>query len=140
VSWLSFIDPEIARPLLAGWITGAAIGLADTAIVVIAVARSSSWPAQFSHFRVSIPAFGIAAVNGLLIGWTLIGLLMGALWIRIPQPRFSILVVAVGLAIIGLYAFIRGFDQRGEAAVLLATALLATLAFAVMLPALAASR
>ena len=41
---LVLFDPEIARPLLAGWIMGAVVGLADTALLVIAIARSRRWP------------------------------------------------------------------------------------------------
>ena len=134
----SLFNPDIARPLLAGWITGAAVGLIDTAIVVIAVSRSPRWPAQLANFRVSIPAFTIAAVNGMLIGWTLIGLLMGALWIVVPMPRFAILVCAIGCVLAGLYAFVRGLDARGEAAVVIGSAVLSTVAFAVALPLLAA--
>lgn len=134
----SLFNPDIARPLLAGWITGAAVGLLDTAIIVIAVSRSSRWPEQLANFRVSIPAFTIATVNGMLIGWTLIGLLMGALWIALPAPRFSIAVCAVGCLLAGLYAFVRGLDARGEAAVVIGSAMLSTVAFAVVLPVLAA--
>lgn len=130
-------DPDILRPLLAGWIIGAAIGLLETALVVIAVARSPRWPDQLSYFRVSIPAFTIAMANAMLIGWTLIGLLMGALWIAVPMPRFAIGVGAAGLGVVALYAYIRGLERRGEASLVLGSALLATVAFAGVLPVLA---
>ena len=132
------VDPEVARPLLAGWISGAALGLAETALVVIAIARSPGWPRQLSGLRVSLPVFTIVAVNGMLIGWTLIGLLLGALWIVVPMPRFAIGVGAGFLGLVGLYAFVRGLRYRGEAAVVIATGLLATVAFAGALPVLAA--
>ena len=131
------LDPEVARPLLAGWITGAAVGLADAALLVIAVARSAGWPQQLSGLRVSLLAFTIAAVNGMLIGWTLVGLLLGALWIVVPMPRFAIGVCVVGLGIVGLYAFVRGLGHAGEARVVAALALIPTVAFAAMLPVLA---
>ncbi len=130
--------PEIARPLLAGWIAGAIVGLVDTAIVVIAVARSPRWPEQLAYFRVSLPALTIAAANGMLLGWTLIGLLLGAVSMLVPMPRFAIAVCAVTFAVAGLYAYVRGLDDRGEAAVVLSSLALATLAFAGVLPALAA--
>ena len=97
-------DPDIVRPLLAGWILGAAIGLIETALVVIAVARSPRWPEQLSYFRVSIPAFTIAAANGMLIGWTLVGLLFGAISIVVPMPNFSaaVFVVFGGVAVLAL--------------------------------------
>ena len=130
--------PEVARPLLAGWIAGAFVGLLDTALVVIAVSRSPRWPEQLSHFRVSLPAFTIAAANGMLLGWTLVGLLLGAFWIIIPMPRFAIAVCAVTFAVAGLYAYVRGLDDRGEATVVLSSLALATFAFAGALPVLAA--
>lgn len=131
-------DPAILRPLLAGWITGAAVGLASTAIVVIAVVRSRRWPRQFARLRISIVAFAIAAANGMVIGWTLIGLLAGAAWIASPA-RFPLLAGAVGLAFAALYAYVRGLEDRGEAAVVLGCTLVATLAFALALPLLAAA-
>ena len=135
---LGLFDPEVARPLLAGWITGAIVGLADAALLVIAVTRAPGWPQQLAGFRVSLPAVAIVAVNGMLIGWTLVGLLLGALWIVVPMPRFAIGVCAVSLGIVGLYAFVRGFEHRGEARLVAGGALIATVAFAGLLPALAA--
>lgn len=140
MNWLVLFDPAIAGPLLAGWIVGAAIGLADTAILVVAVARAPRWPAQFSQFRVSTPAFAIAAANGMVMGWTLVGLLFGAAWIAVPMPGFAIAVGgAFGLA--GLcYAYVRGLAHRGEAQVVLGSLLLALTGFAGVLPLLAGWR
>ena len=133
-------DPAIAQPLLAGWIIGAVVGLIDTAVVVIAVARAPRWPAQFSQFHVSLPALAIAAANGMVIGWTLIGLVIGALSIIVPMPKFAIGMVAVVLGILGLYVYIRGLSHRGEAQVVVGTGLIAGVGFAVVLPLLAAWR
>ncbi len=132
-----FFDPEIARPLLAGWIVGAVVGLADTAVLVIAISRSRHWPQQLSGLRVSLPVFAIAAVNGMLIGWTLVGLLLGVLWIVAPGPRYLLGVGIVGAGIAGLYAFVRGLHHRGEAGVVIGSLALATTAFGVLLPLLA---
>ncbi len=134
---MSGFDPDVLRPLLAGWIIGAALGLLETALVVIAVARSPGWPEQLSSFRVSIPVFTIAIVNAMLIGWTLVGLVMGALWIVVPMPRFAIGVCVIGLGITGLYAFIRGLERRGEATLFIGSGVLATVAFAGVLPLMA---
>ncbi len=134
------LNAGILQPLVAGWIIGAAIGLLETALVVIAVARSARWPEQLSGFRVSVPAFTIAMANAMLIGWTLIGLLMGALWIAIPMPRFAIGVGLAGLGVIGLYGYVRGLEHRGEASLVVGSGLLATVAFAGVLPVLATWR
>lgn len=135
---LALFNPDVARPLLAGWITGAVVGLADTALIVIAVARSPRWPEQLSGLHVSLPAFAIAAVNGMLIGWTLIGLLLGALSIIVPMPKFAFGVCGVTIGIVCLYAYVRGLEHRGEVVVVMGSGLIATVAFAVMLPVLAA--
>lgn len=140
MNWLVLFDPAIAGPLLAGWIIGAAIGLLDTAILVIAVARSARWPAQFSQFRVSMPAFAIAAANGMVIGWTLLGLVFGALWITVPMPGFAV-GVAAAFGLLGVfYAYVRGLGRRGEAQVVLGSLLLAVVGFAGVLPLLAGWR
>ncbi len=133
-------DPEIARPLLAGWIMGAVVGLADTALLVIAIARSPRWPQQLSGLRVSLPIFAIAAANGMLITWTLIGLVLGAISIVVPMPKFSFAVGGAILGICGLYAYIRGLGHRGEAQVVVGSGVMAALAFAVALPLLAGWR
>ena len=127
-------DPDIVRPLLAGWILGAAIGLIETARVVIAVARSPRWPEQLSYFRVSIPAFTIAAANGMLIGWTLVGLLFGAISIVVPMPNFSAAVFVVFGGVAVLYSYVRGLGRRGEATLVVGSCVLAGVAFGGLLP------
>lgn len=137
---MGLFDPGIAQPLLAGWIIGAVVGLIDTAVVVIAVARAPRWPDQLSQFRVSLPALTIAAANGMVIGWTLIGLLIGAVSIVVPMPRFAIGVAAVTLGVLAMYVYVRGLAHRGEAQIIVGTGLIAGLGFAVVLPLLAAWR
>lgn len=133
-------DPDIVRPLLAGWILGAALGLIETALVVIAVARSPRWPEQLSYVRVSLPAFMIAAANGMLIGWTLIGLLFGAISIVAPMPNFSVAVIIVFGGVALLYSYVRGLGRRGEATLFIGSTLMAIVAFAVLLPFLSSLR
>lgn len=136
----SLFDSTILRPLLAGWIMGAMVGLAGTAILVVAVARSKRWPQQFTRLRVSVPVFAIVAINAMVISWTLIGLVLGALWIATPMPQFAVGVVVAILGPIGGYLYLRGRDHRGEAQVVIGTGGIAALAFAVGLPLLAGGR
>ena len=140
MSPMVLFDPEIARPLLAGWIMGAVVGLADTALLVIAIARSRRWPQQLSGLHVSLPIFAIAAANGMMICWTLIGLVLGALWIVVPMPKFAIGVGGAILGILGVYAYIRGLGHRGEAQVVVGSGALAAVAFGGVLPLLASMR
>lgn len=133
-------DPELVRPLLAGWISGAMLGLADTALLVIAISRSPGWPHQLSGLRVSLPVFSIVAINAMLIGWTLVGLLAGVLWITLPGAKFAALVGLVTVGGMCLYAFVRGLKHRGEAVVVVGTGLMAMLAFLGVLPVLASWR
>jgi len=137
VSPVVLFDPAIARPLLAGWISGAVLGLADTALLVLVIARSPTWPHQLSGLRVSLPVFSIAAINAMLISWTLIGLLLGALWITVSGTKYAIIVALVTVGLVCLYAFVRGLAHRGEAVVVIGTGLLASVAFLGVLPALA---
>jgi len=140
VNWLALFDPEVARPLHEGLIVGAEHEQMDTAVLVIAESRSQRWPEQFRYFRVSMIAFAIAAANGMVLSWTLIGLILGALWIVVPMPKFAIGVALAILGIGGLYAYIRGLGRRGEAQVVLGSGLLALVGFAGALPLLAGWR
>lgn len=134
------LDPDVARPLLAGWVAGAGVGLAHTALLLLALSRDPAWPKRLPGLRVSLPILGVVAANALVIGWTLVGLVLGAILIGAPMPAFSFAVGGGCLALAALYTFVRGRPPRGEAVVVWATAALAAVAFAVLLPLLAAPR
>ena len=73
-------------------------------------------------------------VNGALIGWTLLGLLLGAVYIQVADPfRFGLNVH--GLVLIAVIA--AAFVLRGLSGAIWATAIVAAFAFGVLLPALA---
>ncbi|MDA0366730.1 MAG: diacylglycerol kinase, partial [Chloroflexi bacterium] len=81
-------------------------------------------------------AIGIVAVNGMLIVWTLAGLVLGAVYTRAGMPQFSIGVCVAALVLLGGAVFVRKrltWPMWGAAAI-------AVLAFGAMLPALAALR
>ncbi len=138
------VDPEVARPLLAGWIAGAIVGLADTALLLLVLAHDATWPARLPGLRLSLPIFGVVAVNALLIGWTLVGIVLGAIYLGAPMPAFSLAVGGGWLALAALHAFVRGGlrggARRGEVTVVWGTAALAVAAFALLLPLLAGRR
>ena len=79
-----------ARALLAGLICGVAMALALTAMLLIMLTRSASWTARAERAagaRLSAPILGIVFANALLVFWTLVGLLLGALYPVIDERR-----------------------------------------------------
>lgn len=138
------VDPEVARPLLAGWIAGAIVGLADTALLLLVLSRDTAWPTRLHRLPVSLPILGVVAVNAMLIGWTLVGIVLGAIYLGAPMPAFSLAVGGGWLALAALYAFVRGGvpggAPRGELALVWGTVALAAAAFALLLPLLAGRR
>lgn len=137
-------DPETARALLAGLIAGAATAFATTAIALIAIARDERWHARTASVRVPLPLLGVVFVNGLMLGWTLLGLVLGAAYLRAEDAYpaggvgstnrlFTLLIAgAVAVLLLGV-AFIRGRLTRP----MWATAIVALLAFGWLLPGLA---
>lgn len=128
-------DLDAAYAVLAGLLAGAAGGLASTAIALLALVRHPTLRARLPG-GVSPAAIGIVAVNGMLIVWTLAGLVLGAVYARAAMPQFSIGVVAAVLALLGGAVFVR----RRLTWPMWSAAAVAVLAFAAMLPALAALR
>ena len=125
---------DIARTLLAGWLAGALVGLGDTALLLVILARHPGWAARLPALRVRLPILGVLAANALVIGWTLVGLLLAALALRLPMPAYAFAVAGLWAAVGLLHAFLRGGAVRDEAQFVWGTAILATAAFAVLLP------
>ncbi len=125
---------DTAQALLAGWVSGAASALAITALLLVAVARDPTWRVRLSQ-RVRLPLIGIVVVNAMMLFWTLVGLVLGAIYLVADQPAFSITVaVVIGLGLL-LFSAIRGMPGW----VTWSTVGIALLSFAGLLPALAAS-
>lgn len=126
---------ETASALLAGWVSGAATALAVTALVLFAVSRDPAWRERLGRTRLRLPLLGVVVVNAMMLFWTLVGLVLGAIYLFADQPAFSITVVAViGLGLL-LFSSIRGMPGW----VTWATVAISVLTFAGMLPALASS-
>lgn len=135
---------ETARALLAGFVTGAAVAFATTFIGLVALSRSSIWQRLPQNRRVPLPLMGIVLVNGLMLGWTALGLLLGAVFLRAESARpagallsenwvFTAVVFGMAGLVLAAIAAVRG---RIEWPVW-GTALIATGAFGWMLPGLA---
>lgn len=133
------VNTDLARALLAGWLSGAAAGLAITAILLVTAARRPML-AHRLPWQGRLVVFGILAANATVFALTLVGLVLGALQHRTHgDGRFSLMVVAGVVVLGGLYVFIRGRVRTGEAPAVVAALVVVALAFAVMLPALAAA-
>jgi hypothetical protein len=138
------VTDETARALLAGFVTGAAIAFATTFIGILALSRSGVWRRLPQHRRVPLPLMGVVLVNGMMLGWTALGLLLGAGFLRAESERpdgallstnwvFTTLVVGLTAAVLVASVFVRG---RLEWPVW-ATAIIAVCGFGWMLPGLA---
>jgi hypothetical protein len=127
-------DGDTAQALLAGWVSGAAVAFATTAVVLFAVSRDPWWQARLNRTRLRLPLLGVVIVNAMMLFWTIVGLVLGAIHLGVDQPAFSLTVVAITALGLLLFSAIRG--RPGW--VTWSTVAVAMLAFAGLLPALAA--
>jgi len=126
-------DGDTARALLAGWISGAAVAFVTTALTLFAVAKDEAWSQRLNRARLRLPLLGVLVVNALMLFWTLVGLMLGAIYLGVDQPAFSLTLVAVlGLALL-LFSAVRG--RPGW--LTWSTLAVALLSYAGLLPALA---
>ncbi|MCY4454920.1 MAG: hypothetical protein OXC56_01260 [Chloroflexi bacterium] len=133
------MDPEAARALVAGFISGAAAALASTGIALFSMSRNAEWWVRARERvagarSVPLPLLGIVIVNAMMLAWTLLGLILGAAYLSLDDPaRFRFFLnVAVLVALIAA-GFVRGRMTR----TMWVTALVAALAYGVLLPLLA---
>ena len=129
------LEAETGRALLAGFAAGAAAALATSALALVGMSRDDAWRKRLAGAeRLPAPLLGVALVNGLLLGWTLLGLLLGAAYPGVGDPlRFGALAHALALAALVAAGVVRG----RVTAPMWGAALAAALAFGVLLPALA---
>lgn len=126
-------EGETASALLAGWVSGAVVAFVTTGLVLLAVAREPAWRERLNRTRLRLPLLGIVIVNGMMLFWTIVGLILGAIHIGVDDPAFSVTVVAIiGLGLL-LFSAVRGRPGWLAWSTVAATAL----AFGGLLPALA---
>lgn len=137
-------DSDTMQALVAGLIAGTAGGMATTAIMLVAISRDARWIALVPNLRVSLPLLGVVIVNGMMLAWTAIGLVLGALYLRAESTRpdgglgspnlvFTLLVAgAVAVAYLAA-TYVRGRATWPTAA----TAATAVVTLGWLLPALA---
>ena len=102
------VDGELLRALLAGWIAGAAAAFATTAVVVAALARTNAWRTRLTEVRANLPFLGIVIVNGAILVFTIVGLVLGALYHVGDQPGFSLGIAVAGATLLAVGWFVRG--------------------------------
>ncbi|RLT44458.1 MAG: hypothetical protein DWI58_00075 [Chloroflexi bacterium] len=107
------------RALVVGFGSGAVCALATTGIAMVVLARQRFWAGQPEQRRIPLPLLGVAFANGLMLLWTLLGLILGALFLaaeaRLPADgigsenrAFTLGVVAIAAGVLGLGAFVLG--------------------------------
>ena len=137
-------DPTILQALLAGLIAGAAVALATTAIWMTALARDPRWRERPLNLPVPLAAAGVVLVNAMVLGWTVAGLALGAVFLGIEDRRsvaglgsanlwFTAVVAGSIVGLVALGAYVRGRVTWP----VWSTAGVAVLAFGWLLPLLA---
>jgi hypothetical protein len=112
-------DPHTIQALVVGFGTGIAVALVSTGIAMVALARGSFWPRLPQNRRIPLPLMGVAFANALLFGWTLVGLVLGALLLKAetarpapglgsPNQAFTLGVIALAVLGCGMFAIVRG--------------------------------
>jgi hypothetical protein len=111
---------DVLQALLAGLIAGAATSIAWTAIVLVMLWRDRSWFSMAPRMTtVPLPLLGIAVMNGFILWWTALGLVLGLGLHRIEVARpldglgspnlvFTSVVLGAGAALLGGFAVVRG--------------------------------
>ena len=127
------------RALVAGFISGAAAAFATMGIALYSMSRNARWWVRARErvagaSKVPLPLLGIVIVNAMMLAWTMLGLILGAAYLSLDDPaRFRFFVnIALLLALIAA-GFVRGRMTR----TMWVTALVAALAYGVLLPLLA---
>ena len=124
------IDSEVGAALLAGWVSGAAVAFATSAIVLVWLSRNDGWRLRFARTTVRLPLAGVLIINGMMLGWTLVGLVLGTVYLWMDQPAFSV-ALAVMLSLgLGMWMTVRG--RPGWA--VLSTVVVALASFGGLLP------
>ena len=133
------------RALLAGFVSGAIVALITTLILLFAIMQSAWWRRRAARETGISPAIaGIAIANGLLLVWTALGLVLGAVYLAIEERApagflgsgswlFSLLVLVGIVTLIVPFVLVRRRLVRS----LWQTALVAAVCFGWLLPALA---
>ncbi len=134
------------RALIAGWVSGAAVAFVSTGVLLVALvqarARGVQWLTGWEQVRPAL--VGILFVNGMMLLWTLLGLVLGAAYLQaralrpepgLLSPNFAFTATVAGLLLVSLGLV--WFVFRRLAWPVWSIGLAATAAFGWMLPNLA---
>jgi hypothetical protein len=124
---------EALRAILAGWVTGAAIGIVNLGVLMVLLAREREPMARFPGLKVSLPIFGVIVANVMVFGWTLVGIVLGFIYTLMSPGAFVAVVVAVGVFVGAAYGVLRGV-AASEAKFVWPSLALGTVLFASVVP------
>ncbi len=135
---------DVMQALVAGLIAGSTTAFACTTVLLVALRRGAVWFGRMPAVGIPMPLVGMALMNGFLLGWTALGLALGAGVHALERTRpadglaspnllfTSVVVVSVGV-LLGMIALVRG--RLGWPVLAMGSA--AAVAFGWMLPWLA---
>jgi hypothetical protein len=69
---------DVLRALLAGLVAGSVVAFGSTAIAILALWRSRRVLLRVAAAAIPLRLLGVVFVNGFLLGWTALGLVLGA--------------------------------------------------------------
>ena len=113
------MNDDTIRALVVGFGAGVACALVTTPIAMIVLARQPFWTALPEQRRIPLPLMGVVFVNALMLLWTLLGLVLGALFLlaesRLPADglgsenrAFTLGVLAVCAAVLAAGTIVLG--------------------------------
>lgn len=101
-------ESETVRALVAGWFSGVGVAFITMALLLVVLVRDPKWRMIAGQSKLRFPLVGVIAINVLMLLWTLIGLVFGALYLILGQPVFSIAIAMITLIGSGIVLFVRG--------------------------------
>lgn len=138
---------DVMQALVAGLIAGSTTAFACTTVLLVALRRGAIWFGRMPAVGVPMPLVGMALMNGFLLGWTALGLALGAAAHALERSRpadglaspnllFTSVVAGSIAVVLVVTAVVRG--RLGWPVLAMASS--AGVAFGWMLPWLALSR
>ncbi|MCC6236931.1 MAG: hypothetical protein IT299_05070 [Dehalococcoidia bacterium] len=110
---------DVMQALVAGLIAGSTTAFACTTVLLVALRRGALVFGRMPAVGIPMPLVGMALMNGFLLGWTALGLALGAAahalegsrpadGLASPNLLFtSVVIGSVGM-LLGVAAFVRG--------------------------------
>lgn len=81
------LDYHPGRALLAGMISGTAMSFLITGFATVVLIRNQQLHQVLQKVRIPLPLIGIVLANGLILGGTMLGLLLGFVYIKVKETH-----------------------------------------------------